>query len=41
MIILKAGLPLFDSQLVKLEFFRFCGDGQEVWSTRVEQNFQL
>ena len=32
-------LPLFDSQLAKLEFFRFCGDDPKVWSTNVEQFF--
>ena len=26
----EGGLPLFDSQLAKLEFFRFCGDDPKV-----------
>ena len=32
-------LPLFDSQLVKLKFVKFCGDDPKVWPTRVEQFF--
>ena len=35
----EGGISLFDSQLAKLEFFRFCGDDPNVWSTRVEQFF--
>ena len=32
-------LPLFDSQLAKLKFLRFCGDDPKVWSIKVGQFF--
>ena len=35
----EGGLPLFNSQLAKLEFFRFCGGDPKVWSTKVLQFF--
>ena len=35
----KGGLPLFDYQLAKLKFLRFCGDDPKVWSIKVGQFF--
>ena len=35
----EGGLPLLDSQLAKLKFFRFCGDDPKVWSIKVGQFF--